>query len=138
MPVAATPDVIQALDVDLGAARAKQPVGTLSILFPRVPLVDVPRQWRKVELGLNAEVYLRRTKEAGVSVYAPMRSGFSARLFGRKMRRLGELPTQISDAVMLKLTEGATLRARLVDAPPPYLRQNHPDMGLYISIRCRS
>lgn len=138
MPVAASPDALEALDVDLIAASARQPLGTVAILFRRVPIVDVPRHWRKVSLDLNAEVYLRRTKEAGVSVYAPMRSGFSARLLGRKMRFLGELPSQIADTVLVKLAEGATLRARIVDAPPPYLRQSLPNMGLFISIRCRS
>lgn len=138
MPVAASPDALEALDVDLIAASARQPLGTVAILFRRVPIVDVPRHWRKVSLDLNAEVYLHRTKEAGVSVYAPMRSGFSARLLGRKMRFLGELPSQIADTVLVKLAEDATLRARIVDAPPPYLRQSLPNMGLFISIRCRS
>lgn len=138
MQVAAPPVANQALDADLMSARTKQPLGTLSIIFPRVPLVDVSRHWRKVDLDLNAEVYLRRTKEVCVSVYAPMRSGFAARLLGRKMRFLGELPSQISDTVLVKFAEGATLRARIVDAPPPYLRQNLPNMGLFISIRCRS
>lgn len=138
MPVAGTPDVLQALDADLVAAREKQPPGTVAILFRRVPLVEVPRNWRKVDLDLNAEVVLRRTQDMRVSVHTPMRSGFSARLLGRKMRLLGELPPEISEAVIMKLAEGATLRARLVDVPPLYLRQSHPGMGFYISIRCRS
>ncbi|HCY98437.1 MAG TPA: hypothetical protein DHV56_00355 [Rhodobacter sp.] len=67
-----------------------------------------------------------------------MRAGFAARFLGRKLRAIGELPPEVADTLLVKLAEGASLRARIVDVPPPYLRQDIPEMGFYISIRCRS
>jgi hypothetical protein len=124
--------------VDLCVASERQPLGTVAILFRRVPVLGVPRAWRRVKIDLHTQVHLRRTERSGVAIYAPMRSGFAARFFGSKLRAMGELPPEIADTLLVKLGQGASLRARLVDVPPPCLRQDIPEMGFYISIRCRS
>ncbi|HCY99385.1 MAG: hypothetical protein A3D16_20030 [Rhodobacterales bacterium RIFCSPHIGHO2_02_FULL_62_130] len=124
--------------VDLSAARGRQPPGTITILFRRVPILCVPRMWRKVKIDLHTQVYLRASANSGVAVYGPMRSGFAALFLGEKKRIMGELPSEIADMVLLKLAQGSSLRAYLVDASPPNLRKDLPEMGFYISIRCRS
>lgn len=138
MANAAFLDPVRSSVVDLSAASERQPPGTVAILFRRVPVLGVPRAWRRVKIELHADVHLRPTDRSGIAVYAPMRAGFAARFLGRKLRAMGELPPEVADTLLVKLAEGASLRARLVDMPPPYLRQAIPEMGFYLSIRCRS
>ena len=138
MANAAFLDPVRSSVVDLSAASERQPPGTVAILFRRVPVLGVPRAWRNVKIELHTQLHLRPTDRPGIAVYAPMRSGFAARFLGRKLRVMGELPPEVADTLLVKLAEGASLRARLVDVPPPYLRQAIPEMGFYLSIRCRS
>ncbi|MCF8516878.1 MAG: hypothetical protein K9G72_21335 [Rhodobacteraceae bacterium] len=123
---------------ELLAAVDRTPRGTVSLLFGRVPVHQVQPSWRGVRVELHQEVDLYPDDQGGVYVIAPMRSGFGARLFGRKWRVLGVLPLHVAEVILIKYAEGAILRARIVDMLPPRLRANGPDMGFYVSIRCRS
>lgn len=62
----------------------------------------------------------------------------AARLLGPKVRKMGILPDDVTETVLLKLQEGARLRARIIDAPPPRLRIGETDMGIFLSIRCKA
>lgn len=123
---------------ELSAALDKTPLGTVSLLFGRVPVLQVPPAWRGVRVELHQEVEIHSDGNGSVAVAAEMRSGFRARLFGSKIRVMGALPPHIAEVLVLKRAEGAILRARIVDVPQPRLRAGHGEMGFYVSIRCRS
>lgn len=120
------------------AALDRTPRGTVSLLFGRVPVHQVQSGWRGVRVELHQEVDLSSEGQNGVFVVAPMRYGFGGRLLGRKRRVMGLLPQYVADVIVIKRAEGAIVRARIVDMIPPRLRANGPDMGFYVSIRCRS
>ena len=122
-----TPDVL-----------VRQPPGTVSMLFHKVPVLQVPRAWRRAPLDLHLDVELRPANDGAVAIHAPMRAGITARLFGPKVRKMGILPDNVAAVVLLKLQEGAHLRARIVDAPPAGLRPGETDMGIFLSIRCKA
>jgi hypothetical protein len=67
-----------------------------------------------------------------------MRAGVVARFLGPKVRKMGILPDNVAEVVLLKLQEGASLRARIIDAPPPRLRAGETNMGIFLSIRCKA
>lgn len=113
----------------------RQPPGTVTVLFNKVPVLQVPRSWQRVPLDLNLDVELRPAADGTVAIHAPMRAGLAARFLGPKIRKMGTLPDDVAEAVLLKLHEGARLRARIIDAPPPRLRSGRTDMGIFISIR---
>lgn len=118
--------------------RLRQPAGTVSMLFHKVPVLQVPRAWRRVPLDLHLDVELGPAHDGTVVILAPMRAGIAARLFGPKIRNMGILPDDVAAVVLLKLQQGAHLRARIIDAPPPHLRAGQADMGIFLSIRCRA
>jgi len=117
---------------------ARQPPGTVSMLFHKVPVLQVPRAWRWVPLDLHLDVEMRPANDGTVAIHAPMRAGIAARVLGPKVRKMGILPDDVSTAVLLKLQEGASLRARIIDAPPPRLRAGATDMGIFLSIRYKA
>lgn len=123
---------------DLNTALLRRPKGTVSLLFRKVPLLEVPPAWRRLSLDLHLGVDLLATDDGMVAAYAPMRRGLAARLLGGKVRLMGVLPDYAAETVLQKLSEGARIRARLVDAPPPQLRGTGADMGFFLSIRCKS
>lgn len=123
---------------ELSDAFQRQPPGTVTMLFNKVPVLQVPRAWQRVPLDLHLEVELRRATDGTVAIHAPMRAGMAARFLGPKIRKMGILPDDVAEAVLLKLHEGARLRARIIDAPPPRLRTGRTDMGIFISIRCKA
>jgi hypothetical protein len=108
------------------------------MLLHKVPIQQVPRAWRATPLDLNLDVELRPERDGTVAIYAPMRAGMAARFLGPKVRKMGILPDLDAATVLLKLNEGARLRARLIDAPPPQLRARETDMGFFLSIRCKA
>lgn len=135
LAVAHSPSVAAALSPDV---LVRQPPGTVSMLFHKVPVLQVPRAWRWVPLDLHLDVELRSANDGTLPVYAPMRAGIAARVLGPKVRKMGILPDDVADVVLLKLQEGAHLRARIIDAPPPRLRTGRMDMGIFLSIRCKA
>lgn len=120
------------------ATLDRQPPGTVSMLFHRIPVEGVPRAWRKVPLDLHLDVELQASTDGAVSIVAPMRSGLVARIFGSKFRKMGVLPDHAAAVVQRKWQEGARVTARLVDAPPPRLREREPNLGFFLSIRCKA
>lgn len=116
----------------------RQQPGTVSMLFHKVPVLQVPRAWRWAPLDLHLDVELRPANDGSVAIHAPMRAGVVARFLGPKVRKMGILPNDVAAVVLLKLQEGATLRARIIDAPPPRLRAGETDMGIFLSIRCKA
>lgn len=108
------------------------------MLFNKVPVLQVPRAWQRVPLDLHLEVELRRATDGTIAIHAPMRAGMAARFLGPKIRKMGILPDDVAEAVLLKLHEGARLRARIIDAPPPRLCTGRTDMGIFVSIRCKA
>jgi hypothetical protein len=108
------------------------------MLFNKVPVLQIPRSWQRVPLDLHLDVELRRGADGTVAIHAPMRAGIAARFLGPKIRKMGTLPDDVAEAVLLKLQEGARLRARIIDAPPPRLRVGRTDMGIFVSIRCKA
>lgn len=123
---------------ELSDVFQRQPPGTVTMLFNKVPVLQVPRSWQRVPLDLHLDVELRRATDGTVAIQAPMRAGMAARFFGPKIRKMGILPDDVAEAVLLKLQEGARLRARIIDAPPPLLRTGRSDMGIFVSIRCKA
>jgi len=130
-----SPSVAAALSPDV---LVRQPPGTVSMLFHKVPVLQVPRAWRWAPLDLHLDVELRPANDGAVAIHAPMRAGITAKLFGPKVRKMGILPDDVAAVVLLKLQEGAHLRARIIDAPPPRLRTGRMDMGIFLSIRCKA
>lgn len=116
----------------------RQPPGSLSMLFHKVPVLQVARAWRWVPLDLHLDVEMHPANDGTVAIHAPMRAGMAARFLGPKVRKMGVLPDDVAEAVLLKLHEGARLRARIIDAPPPRLRAGETDMGIFLSIRCKA
>lgn len=116
----------------------RQPPGTVSMLFHKVPVLHIPRAWRWAPLNLPLDVEMRPANDGTVTVHAPMRAGIAAKFLGPKVRKMGILPDDVSKTVLLKLQEGASLRARIIDAPPPRLRATQTDMGIFLSIRCKA
>jgi hypothetical protein len=108
------------------------------MLFHKVPVLQVSSAWRWAPLDLHLDVEMRPASDGTVAVYAPMRTGMAARFLGQKIRKMGVLPDAVAEAVLLKLREGASLRARIIDAPPPRLRAGETDMGIFLSIRCKA
>lgn len=135
LAVAYSPSVAAGLLPDV---LVRQPPGTVSMLFHKVPVLQVPRAWRRVPVELHLDVELRPATEGTVAIHAPMRAGIAAKFFGSKVRKMGILPYDVSKAVLLKLQEGASLRARIIDARPPRLRAGETDMGIFLSIRCKA
>lgn len=135
LAVAHSPSVAAALSP---VVLARQPPGTVSMLFHKVPVLQVPRAWRWVPVDLHLDVEVRPANDGTLPVYAAMRSGIVAKLFGPKVRKMGILPDDVAAVVLLKLREGATLRARIIDAPPPRLRTWETGMGIFLSIRCKA
>jgi hypothetical protein len=135
LAVAHSPSVAAALSP---VVLARQPPGTVSMLFHKVPVLQVPRAGRWVPIDLHLDVEVRPANDGTLPVYAAMRSGIVAKLFGPKVRKMGILPDDVAAVVLLKLQEGATLRARIIDAPPPRLRAWETGMGIFLSIRCKA
>lgn len=122
----------------ISGALERQPPGTLSLLFPKIPVQHVPRAWRNIPLDLHLEVELRPESDGSVIVFAPMRAGWAAKLLGPKMRKMGVLPDFAAASIQRRRAEGARLRARLVEVPLPQMRGPGPDMGFFLSIRCKA
>jgi hypothetical protein len=101
-------------------------------------VLNVPHAWRRAPLDLHLDVEMRPANDGTVAIHAPMRGGMAARFFGPKVRKMGVLPDDVAEAILLKLQEGASLRARIIDAPPPRLRAKETDLGIFLSIRCRA
>jgi len=135
LAVAKSQSVAAALSPDL---HVRQPPGTLSMLFHKVPVLQVPRAWRWAPLNLHLDVELCPVNDGSVAIHAPMRAGVVARFLGPKVRKMGILPDNVAEVVLLKLQEGAILRARIIDAPPPRLRAGETNMGIFLSIRCKA
>lgn len=135
LAVAHSPRVAAALAPDV---LVRQPPGTVSMLFYKVPVLHVPRAWRWAPLDLHLDVELRPANDGSVAIHASMRAGVVARFLGPKVRKMGILPDDVAAVVLLKLQEGARLRARIIDAPPPRLRAGEMDMGIFLSIRCKA
>lgn len=135
LAVAQSQRVVAALSPDL---HVRQPPGTVAMLFHKVPVLQVPRAWRRMPLDLHLDVEMRPASDGTVAIHAPMRAGIAARVLGPKVRKMGILPDDVADVVLLKLQEGASLRARIIDAPPPRLRAGATDMGIFLSIRYKA
>lgn len=116
----------------------RQPPGTVTMLFNKVPVLQVPHSWQRVPLDLHLDVELRPATDGTVVIDAPMRAGTVAKFLGRKTRKMGILPDDVAEAVQLKLREGALLRAQIIDAPPPRLRGGRTETGIFVSIRCKA
>lgn len=123
---------------ELSDVLQRQPPGTVTMLFNKVPVLQVTRAWQRVPLDLHLDVELRPATDGTVAICAPMRAGLAVKFLGPKIRKLGTLPADVAEAVLLKLQEGARLRARIIDAPPPRLRGGRTEMGIFVSIRCKA
>ena len=110
----------------------------LTIILQNVPLVDVSQAWRNIGFELRQNLLLDRTDDRRVAVYAPMRRGLWARVFGPGIRQLGHLPPEVSDALSEEIDRGEDFRVWLVDVQAPHMRPDTRDMGFRVTIGKRS
>lgn len=106
----------------------------MKLAFEKTPVINLEVDLKKKGISIGDELTLSMTDIGDFFLYFQPNQGFLSRIFINKgPMRLGQLQTEVSDALAVRLDPKDHLRIRVVDATPKHLSKEGAD-SLYVSI----